>query len=157
MTVSTGSTVKALFSAARAQGEKAINSDAYLEVVGNEALGMLCKQFPWPILTTAGEIEVPMPMGTASWQAQNLKPNQQGGITFMETVDGQVGQFIKAINEQGGYFDAVVYEGTPDKHTRKEKLYSCFLQCDPVDRDWENRGQIVLITGTLFYHYFGDE
>ena len=27
---------------------------------------------------------------------------------------------------------------------------------DPIDRDWENRSQILIFTGTLFYHYFGD-
>jgi hypothetical protein len=30
------------------------------------------------------------------------------------------------------------------------------MQMDAVDRDWENRSQILQFSGTLFYHYFGE-
>jgi hypothetical protein len=33
----------------------------------------------------------------------------------------------------------------------------CFLQFDNPDRDWENRSAATTVSGTLFFHYFGDK
>lgn len=155
MAVTSAAYMKGLFNQTVALGQKSVNSDAWFEIKGYEGLSLLVKQFPWPELSTAGEIEVPLPLGGAMWQPQQTKFNQQGAITFMETVDGAIGRFMKEILDQGGFFDATVYEGTPDNNTRKEELIQCFFQTDPVDRDMENRSQITQISGTLFYHYFG--
>lgn len=154
---STAKYLKSLFNATAALGDKVVSSDATFEIVGYEHLTLLVKQFPYPELSTAGEIEVPMPLGSARWQAQQLKPNQQGQITFMETIQGHIGQFLEEIVDQGGIFDAYVYEGTPENYTRKEAIHSCFVQLDNPDRDFENRSQIMTISGTLFFHYFGKE
>lgn len=155
MTVSSGSALKGLFNVTKALGDKIISSDATLEIVGREGLYLLTKQFPFPILTTSGEIEIPMPMGGSAWQPQQAKINQQGGITFMETIDSPVQEFLDSVIEAGGRFNAIVYEGTPTNFKRRLPIYDCFVQIDPPDRDFENKSQILLITGTIFYHYFG--
>ena len=157
MTISAPSVMKNLFNQTVALGEKSVNSDAWFEVKGFEGMSLLCKQFPWPELSSAGEIEVPLPVGGAMWQAQQVKFNQQGAVTFLETVDGVVGRFLEQVIAQGGYFDATVYEGTPEQFTQKKDITRCFFQVDPADRDWENRSQVTQISGTLFYHYFGTE
>lgn len=158
MTVSSAAYLKSLHNTTLALGDKAISSDAQMVIEGFEDIKLLIKQFPWPVLTSAGEIEVPMSMGSAHWQAQQLKPAQQGSITFMETVKGHISEFLaKVIKQNGGYFNATIYEGTEENYSRKCKITRCMLQLDPVDRDMENRSQILLVTGTMFYHYFGDE
>jgi hypothetical protein len=157
MTVSTGSQLKALFNANQAMGEKAVSSDAYFEIQGHEGIGLLIKQFPWPVLTSGGEIESSGPMGSVIWQQQQLKTAQQGQVGFVETQKGHIAEFLERIVAGGGYFEATVYEGTPDNFARKAPIHKCFLQLDNPDRDWENRAQLVLITGTLFFHYFGEK
>jgi hypothetical protein len=156
MSVKSAAYLKSLYGNTRALGDKAISSDATFEIVGYENLFLLAKQFPQPELSPAGEIEIPMPWGGSMWQPQQLKVNQQGSVTFMETVNGTVENFMKSIVANGGKFDAWVYQGTPDKFSRKHKLLDCFFQADNPDRDMENKSQILMISGTLFFHYFGD-
>ena len=156
--VKTGAYLKGIYVATAALGDKVVSSDAYFEIEGFEQIGLLIKQFPWPELSPAGEIEVPMPNGAARWQPQQLKINQQGQVTFMETQTGHVQAFLEqVIFNSGARFNAKVYEGTPDDHTRVCSIRDCFIQLDNPDRDWENRGQIMMISGTLFFHYFGNQ
>lgn len=157
MSVNTGAYLKGLFNSTQAMGDKVISSDAFFEIEGHEELGLLIKQFPWPELSSAGEIEVPMPMGAAKWQPQQVKINQQGGITLMETKAGHIQKFLEDILQTGGRFNAKVYEGEPGNFTRSAPIRDCFLQLDNPDRDWENRAQIMLVSGTLFFHYFGSD
>jgi hypothetical protein len=157
MTVSAAEFLKGSYNAQRLLGDKAIASDAIMVIDGFEQLQLLTKQFPWPELSTVGEIEVPGPLGSASWQPGQLKTAQQGAISFMETVGGQVHNFCDAVNARGGRFQATVYEGTPERFYRGCKLVDCFVQLDNPDRDMESRQQILLVTGTLFFHYFGDK
>lgn len=154
--VKSGAYLKQLFNSTAALGDKVVSSDAYFEIEGFEHLGLLIKQFPWPELSPGGEIEVPMPSGAARWQPQQLKINQQGQITLMETQAGHVQKAMEdIIFQNGARFNATVYEGTQDDHTRKAQIRDCFIQLDNPDRDWENRSQIMQISGTLFFHYFG--
>jgi hypothetical protein len=157
MTVSNADFLKGSYNAQRLLGDKAIASDAIMVIDGFEQLQLLTKQFPWPELSTGGEIEVPGPLGMASWQPSQLKVHQQGAISFMETVGGQVHDFCKAVAARGGRFQATVYEGTPEKFYRGLKIVDAFVQLDNPDRDMESRQQILLVTGTIFFHFFGDE
>jgi hypothetical protein len=158
MSVTSAEIMKGMHNVIRAAGEKSINSDAYFEPVGYQAMGMLAKQFPWPILSTTGEIEIAGPGGSAMWDMQSLKFNKQGPVTFMETRTGAVYKFLRDLHKSGGKFPANVYEGVSSvRFYRGLKLFDCFLQLDDTDRDWENRSQITTISGTLFYHFYGDE
>lgn len=149
--------MKTLFNSTVAMGDKAIASDAYFEIEGYESLGLLIKQFPWPQMSIAGEIAVPMPNGGEMWQPQNIKTNGQGPVTLMETESGHVQAFCENIIASGGRFNAKVYEGTPDDYKRLQKIRSCFFVLDQADRDWENRAQILQVSGTLFFHYFANQ
>jgi len=90
------------------------------------------------------------------WQPQQLKTHQQAQMTFEETVTGMVQRFLLRKTGAGVYFDATIYEGTPQSHYRSMKIRNCFFQADLPDRDWENRSAITLISGTLFFHFFGE-
>lgn len=156
MSLQSADVLKGFYNLAKAVGDKAINSDAYFEPEGYPQAGILIKQFPWPVLTPGGEIEVPGPIGSASWQPQQLKLHQQGQITFSETVNGVAQSFLNSINAAGGRFNATVYEGSPDKFYRAVKIRDAFIVLDPVDRDWENRTQVLTFSGTLFYQFYGE-
>lgn len=157
MTVSTGALLKQTYNQVKALGDKSISSDAMFVIDGFEHLRLLCKQFPFPVLSPAGEIAIPTPMGGEAWQPQQLKVNQQGQVSFHETVRGDVQAFIEAVTALGGRFNATAYEGTMESYHRAVKIVDCFFQFDNPDRDWENRAQATLVTGTLFFHFFGDQ
>jgi len=148
--------IKSFYDTGEAMGAKEVSSDFAFEIEGFESAWMLCKQAPWPEITPAGEIEIPGPLGMTMWQPQQIKTAQQGQVSFVETVAGNVDDLLLGILTKGGRFNAKIYEGTPEKYLRYKKIHGCFLQVDIPDRDWENRSQPLLISGTLFYHYFGE-
>ena len=155
MTISAPGLLKAFHDTSRALGAKAISSDFAFEIEGFEQYWMLCKQAPWPELSTAGEIEVSGPLGSAAWGQQQAKINQQGAISFMETTAGSIDKMLISLLSSGGTFNAKIYEGTPEKYLRAKRVTDCFLQLDNADRDWENRSQVLMFSGTLFFHYLG--
>lgn len=157
MTVSTGNYLKGFHDQAQALGAKAISSDFAFEIEGFEQYWLLCKQAPWPELSPTGEIEVANPLGATLWQPQQLKVAHQGQISLMETVAGSIDQMmVNLITSNAARFNAKIYEGTPTRYLRAKRIQDCFLQLDNPDRDWENRSQVLMFTGTLFYHYFGE-
>ena len=156
MTISNAAYLKQFHDTSKAQGAKVINSDFALEIAGFEQNWILTKQCPWPTISTAGEIEISGPLGSAEWEAQQAKTNMQGAISFYETTAGQIDQMLLNILVAGGKFDAKIYEGTPQKFLRAKRIVDCFIQVDSPDRDWENRSQPLLVSGTLFFHYFGE-
>jgi hypothetical protein len=158
MTVSTQQYLKTLYDQTAAMGDKVISSDFSFEIEGHEGIWLLAKQCPWPEPTPTGEIEVSSPLGGTLWQPQQLKVAQQGQIALMENVLGSIdAALLDLINgNSGARFNAKIYEGTPQKYLKYKRILDCFIQVDPVDRDWENRSMPMLITGTLFYHYFGE-
>lgn len=156
MTISTPQYLKNMHDSTRAMGRKAINSDFTIEFEGYEGMYLLAKQCPYPVVTPGGEIEVPTPLGSTVWEAQQVKTAQQGSISFLETVAGDVDQFLVNLIANGGYFNAKIYEGTPKKYIRYKRITDAFITLDAVDRDWENRSQPLTFAGTMFFHYYGE-
>jgi len=156
MTVSTSAYLKGFYDSTVAIGAKVIASDFALEIEGFEGNWLLAKQCPWPTVTPAGEIEIPTALGAKQWQSQQLDVAQQGQVSLQETVAGSIDNMLIGIIMNGGYFNAKIYEGTPVKYLRYKRIVDCFIRCDPLDRDWENRSQPLMFNGTMFYHYFGE-
>lgn len=157
MTVSNAAYLKSFYDTTKALGAKVVSSDFTFEIEGFENNFLLCKQAPWPELSPAGEIEVASPLGATMWQAQQLKIAHQGPVSFMETVAGNIDKMLIDLISRGGTFNAKIYEGTPSKYLRAKRIVDCFMQLDNPDRDWENRSQILLFSGTLFFHYLGED
>ena len=156
MTVSNAAYLKQFHDVTKSMGAKVISSDFTFEIDGFEQTYLLCKQAPWAEVSPGGEIEIPGPLGSGAWQPQQAKTHQQGQIALMETVAGSVDNMLINLLTRGGIFNARMYEGTPQKFLRAKRYVDCFIQMDNPDRDWENRSQILLFTGTLFFHYYGE-
>ncbi len=157
MAVSTGSYLQTMHDATEATGRHAMNSDFAFEIVGHEGSWLMTKQAPWAVLTAGEPAEAPMPMGGVTWVGTQAKTNQQGAIALHETETGAADDLLLKLLIAGGKFDAIIYEGTPDRFVRAKKYKGCYLVAEPVDRDWENRTQPMALTGTLFYNYFGED
>ncbi|AJG18837.1 hypothetical protein [Cupriavidus basilensis] len=157
MGVNTAAYLNGFYDTTRAMGDKAVSSDGAFEIEGFEDMWLLTKSFPWPTISPAGEIEVPTPLGGGMWQPQQVKVNLQGQITLMETSLGSVSNMLIRLIAQGARFNAKAYEGTPDRYRFYHRLKDCFIQTDIQDRDFENRSQILTISGTMYFHYFGEK
>lgn len=140
-----------------ALGDKVNAGDASFSPDGFEGLYLLIKQFPHPVLAGGAEIEVPMAGGGRYYEQQPLETSFQGSVVFLETVAGSAKQFFRDVLAAGGYFDGRIYEGTPIRYSRSYKVKRCFLKTEPADRDWENRGQVLQLNGTIYGNYFGEE
>ena len=148
--------MKEVFDQTMALGDKVISSDFTVVLEGFEGMSVLFKQFPVPVLSSAGEIEVPGPMGTKTWQPQQVATGLQGAVSVMETKQNHVRKMNDAILANGGRFEARVYEGTPESNTGSYRIKKAFFVWDQQDRDTENRSQVVLQSGTVFFHYHGE-
>jgi hypothetical protein len=157
MTVSNTAYLKGLFDQAKTLGDKAISSDFALEIEGFESMWMLAKQCPWPVVTPGGEIEVSSPLGGTIWQPQQAKTALQGQVSLQETVHGSVNTLLINLLTKGGRFNAKIYEGTPQRFLNAKRIVDAFLVVDNPDRDWENRSQVLMFTGTMFFHYFNED
>lgn len=156
MAISNASYLKSFHDVTVSMGAKIISSDFTIEIEGFEQFYMLTKQCPWPIISAGEAIEVPTLMGAAIWEPGQTKFHQQGAISFQETVAGHIDKLLVDIITNGGEFNAKIYEGTPQKHLRYKKIHKCTISAEPVDRDWENRTQPMMINGTMFFHYYGE-
>lgn len=155
MTAATAEYLKAQYGISNALGERSLQSDSVLVIQGFEFLSLLIKAFPWPVLSTAGEVEGFLPNGQKFWQEQQLETALQGQITITETAAGHAYEAINRLARQGR-FNGTVFEGQPEKFSRAARIEQCFMKIDPADRDHESRSQITQYTGTLFYHFYGD-
>lgn len=156
MAINSGSYLKSFYDKTVAQGAKVVSSDFTMQIEGFDDLYLLCKQAPWPELSPQGEIEIYTPLGGMAYQPQQVKVAQQGQVSFYETVAGSMDQALVDLIANGGTFNAKIYEGTPDSYLRVKTIHDCFMQIDAPDRDWENRSQSLMFSGTMFFHYFGE-
>jgi hypothetical protein len=157
MAVSNAGMLKGIHDDMAAIAAKAVSSDFTAVIKGFEQYQLLTNKAPWAVLTPGEPMEIPGPMGTASWQPSQVKTHMQGAMSFLETENGMVDNMLIALLASGGQFEMTLYEGTPDKFSRGKKYRKCTFVAEPLDRDWESRSQPMIVEGTLFFHYFGED
>lgn len=158
MSVNSPEYLKELFDQQMALGDKAISSDFTVVLDGFENLMILFKQFPTPVLSSQGEIEVPGPMGTKVWQMQQVATALQGPVAMFETKRQDFRKMQRQLISKGGVIaSGRVYEGTPQNNTGSYRIKNIGFVWDTLDRDVENRTQVVTPTGTVFYHFHDED
>lgn len=157
MSVSPADLLAKNYKTAQALGQKEAQCDAYFEIEGYENLKFLAKTFPRPVLASAGTLESYLPNGVKVQQPQQLQVAQTHEVSFYVTKGGQVEKALNALNNSGGIFQATVHLGRVDKPYASYPLTDCFIaEISPLDQDIEGVGQHVMMSGTLYYHYFGE-
>jgi hypothetical protein len=157
MSVSPADLLAKNYKTAQALGQKEAQCDAYFEIEGYENLKFLAKTFPRPVLASAGTLESYLPNGVKVQQPQQLQVAQTHEVSFYVTRGGQVEKALNALNNSGGIFQAIVHLGQVDKPYASYPLTDCFIaEISPLDQDIEGVGQHVMMSGTLYYHYFGE-
>lgn len=138
-----------------AMGAKLNAANATFAPVGFEGMYILVKQFPHPIISGGTEIEVAMPGGGRYYEQSSPDTSFTGPITFFETEAANVQQFMRDVMTRGGYFDARIFEGTPERYSRSYLIERAFIKLDLPDRDWENKAMVLMLSGTINFNYFG--
>lgn len=157
MSVSPADLLAKNYKTAQALGQKEAQCDAYFEIEGYENLKFLAKTFPRPVLASAGTLESYLPNGVKVQQPQQLQVAQTHEVSFYVTKGSQVEKALNALNNSGGIFQATVHLGQVDKPYASYPLTDCFIaEISPLDQDIEGVGQHVMMSGTLYYHYFGE-
>lgn len=157
MTVSSMAVLSRTFQNTNDIGPKAVQADATLVIDGYEDMVLLFKQFPWPVATAGAVIEYFGPLGQKMGQSSQNKTMQEGPVSIYETRANHAGEFLKRLIADGGEFNGTVYAGRPDDYTRKEDLKKCMLIIDTPDRDWENDSQVLMLSGTMTFHWFANQ
>lgn len=145
------------FRLTQALGAKLNAGDATFQPIGFDGLYLLIKQFPHPTVAGGDSIEVPMAGGGVYLEQAPLRTAFEGPVSIHETEAGTAKQFFRDVLATGGYFNGRIFEGTPARFVRSYLVERCWIQIDTSDRDWENRGTLLTLTGTLRGNYFGDE
>lgn len=143
----------------RALGSKAVASDFVFYIPKFPNSYLMVDQAPHAMLASGGEIEVPGPLGTAHFEPQQAKINQQGTISLIETVDGKVETMMLDMLTSGDQymFDAyIISGGNPTNYRMRWKYRDCFFVPEVAQRDWSNRSELFKVTGSLFFHYLGE-
>lgn len=138
-------------------GLDATNSDATLAIDGFENMFIKCKAFPDPNSGIAHNVEVALPLGNKYDKAGQRVTAFNGSATFIETEDRAVQSMLDQIIANGGYFDAWLYQGSPEYYVNRKRLVKCFfVQTAPTQRDFSSNTEILLIEGDLYGNYFGE-
>lgn len=148
--------LKASYQGAKALGEKANSSEYTMLVDGYDSIRFLTKTFTLPIVTSTDAIEVPMLYGMKGYQPGPLKTNFEGTFVLQETTANNANAFLQWWASRGGYLNAKVYHGTPDKFFRYWQIYDAVITGEPAELDTENSTQIVTYNLTLKYMWFGE-
>lgn len=168
MAVTRAGVMKGFHDKSRQMGDKRIAADYSFQIDGFENEWLLCKGMFWPDLTAGEGIEVPTALGGAMWQPSQVKFHQQSQVTFQETTAGHIQklfdalllnkQTISGFNQESGAsrFNAWIYYGTPMDYIQRARIRDAFLTAEPIEVDWENRTQLVTVTATVYYHFYGE-
>lgn len=143
------------FLAAKTLGDKLFSSDAILVPELDENMFLLFKEFPMPVISTGEAAEAPMPHGAVSYETTQIKTYFQGQVSIADTTKKEVEKFLAKVMSNKGKFNAWLYEGTKQKYAKAYYLEDMSISLDAVGRDTEARQQLLYITGTTFFHYFG--
>ena len=123
------------------------SSEMTLVVIGHSGMSFQIEGFSIPRLSSAGAIKVPLPGGGSMWQELRPKYDFTQSVTLVETVKGALQAFKAIFADTEASFDAFVYEGTLEKHSKKIELFGCRFLIFHLEK--------FNLSGTLLFTYFG--
>lgn len=123
---------------------------------GAPEMRLLFQSFPRPIVTNNDIGDVGYSGGLQGHVPGVAKTSYQGSITLLETETGIVNQFAELVLANGGSMDCDYYDGRPERFTKVYELLDCAFTFEPGDMQADGRSQVLTISGSVQYMYFGD-
>lgn len=116
---------------------------------------LLITAMPKPIVTNNDVADTAYAGGLQSHQAGIPKTSYQGSVTFLETETGKVGEFAELIVANSGICDCDFYDGRYNRFVRVHELLDVAFTFEPGDIQADSRSQVLNVTGSIQYMYFG--
>lgn len=159
MARNTGRFLERKYDSMKSRGDFIVSANAMIVFKGFEGMKFLAKNFPFPVPTNLGAIDVPGPNSLMFAQPAQRKVKHEGQITMMENRLGDLKDFCEQLVSADSWsrLQGRVYEGTDDNYTD----YSVFRDAiwtpdDGFERAWEDSTQLATISGSFVYHFFGE-
>ena len=143
------------YDAAKALGAPLLSCQGMLVPRAAPDMRLLFQSFPRPIVTNNDIAEVAYAGGLQSYVPGTPKTSYQGSVTLLETETGRVSQFAELILSLGGLTDCDYYDGRPGYFTRVYELQDCAFTFEPADGQADGRSQVMTISGSIQYMFFG--
>ena len=144
------------FQAAKQLGAPMLSCQGMLVPRGAPEMRLLFQSFPRPIVTNNDIGDVAYAGGLQSHVSGTPKTSYQGSITLLETETGMTGQFAELILANGGVMDCDYYDGRPERFTKVFELLDCAFTFESADMQSDGRSQVVTVSGSIQYMFFGD-
>ena len=144
------------YQAAKQLGAPMLACQGMLVPRGAPEMRLLFQSFPRPIVTNNDIAEINYARGLKAHTAGSPNTSYQGSITMLETETGIVGQFAELIMANGGIMDCDYYDGRPERFTKVFELEDCAFTFEPADMQSDGRSQVVTVSGSIQYMFFGD-
>lgn len=117
---------------------------------------LLFQTFPVPYVTNTDSTEV-AGAGGLQWSVPGVPRTAfNGSCQLIETGKCKAREFTELVMSSGGVSDCIVYHGRPDRYILQSELLDCAFTFEPGEASADGRGQVMMISGTLDYMYFGD-
>lgn len=151
------------YEAAKSLGAAALACNAVLIPKGFENLSLLIQNFPRPMVTNNDPADVDYAGGLAAHVQGVPKTSFEGSITVIETEQATLSKFAEAIVANGGCLSEcrVVFgtsDGTQNAGAISYTIHDvAFTFSDGGGEiDASSRSQILTVSGSIRYMYFGE-
>lgn len=151
------------YETAKSLGAAALACNAVLIPTGHESLRLLIQNFTRPMATNNDPADVDYAGGLASHVQGVPKTDFEGSITVIETEKGAVSKFAQAVVDNGGYLKEckVVFGASDGQSNDGTTVYTIYdvavtFSDGGGEIDASSRSQILTITGSIRYMYFGE-
>lgn len=151
------------YETAKSLGAAALACNAIMIPTGHESLRLLIQNFTRPMATNNDAADVDYAGGLAAHIAGVPKTSFESSITVIETETGAIAKFAQAIVDNGGYLaEAVIVFGQSDGGAKAGatayKIFDITITFSDGggEIDASSRSQILTISGSLRYMYFGE-
>ena len=151
------------YETAKGLGAPALACNAILVPKGHENLFLLFQNFTRPMPTNNDAATVDYAGGLESHVAGIAKTSFETSITCIETEKGMIHNFAQAIVDNGGFLDQarVIFGASDGTQNAGTKVYDIF-DLTPTfgdgggEFDASSRSQILTVSGSMRYMYFGE-
>ena len=147
--------LKSDYELARQSGSPLLQCQGMLVPRGFEHMRLLFQSFPRPIATNNDIADVAYSGGLQAHVAGVPKTSYNGALTILETESGACTAFSEFLLANGGSIDCDYYDGRIDRFTKSYELLDCAITLEAADMAADGRSQVVTVSGTIQYMYFG--
>lgn len=151
------------YETAKSLGAAALACNAVMIPTGFEHLRLLIQNFPRPMVTNNDPADVDYAGGFAAHVQGVPKTDFESSITAIETEKAALAKFAQAIADNGGYLREckVVFGASDGQSNDGTTVYTIYdvavtFSDGGGEIDASSRSQILTVTGSIRYMYFGE-